>query len=124
MLEHARERPRESLGVFTMGVRHGDRIEERLRDPQRQDPGLEAALSGCFDESRDGRFFVKNLERVQGDERDAIILSIGYGKNARGDLPYRFGPLLSDGGHRRLNVAITRAKERVTLVSSFDSRDM
>src|SRR5262249_35827426 len=77
-----------------------------------------------FDENREERFFVKNLERVQGDERDAIILSIGYGKNARGDLPYRFGPLLMEGGERRLNVAVTRAKNRVTLVSSFSHRDM
>ena len=77
-----------------------------------------------LDESRPERFFVKNLERVQGDERDAIILSIGYGKNARGDLPYRFGPLLNEGGERRLNVAVTRAKNRLTLVSSFSARDM
>ena len=52
---------------------------------------------------------MKNLERVQGDERDAIILSIGDRKDASGTLPYRFGPLLTEGGERRLNVAITRA---------------
>jgi very-short-patch-repair endonuclease len=124
VLEHARERPDESLGVITMGIRHRDRIEERLRDRLRQDPDLEAELSGFFDESRDERFFVKNLERVQGDERDAIILSIGYGKNDRGGLVYRFGPLLSEGGERRLNVAVTRAKNRITLVSSFSAHDM
>jgi hypothetical protein len=61
---------------------------------------------------------------VQGDERDAIILSLGYGKNARGDLVYRFGPLLTEGGERRLNVAVTRAKHRLTLVCSFSARDM
>ena len=124
VLEHARERPAESLGVITMGIRHRDRIEERLRDRLRQDPQLAAELAGFFDESREERFFVKNLERVQGDERDAIILSIGYGKNARGNLVYRFGPLLTEGGERRLNVAVTRAKNRITLVSSFSSRDM
>jgi hypothetical protein len=64
------------------------------------------------------------LERVQGDERDATILTIGYGKNAAGRLVYRFGPLLQDGGERRLNVAVTRAKKRMTLVSSFASGDM
>ncbi len=63
-------------------------MRQRLRKCLRQDP----ELAGFFDESHEERFFVKNLERVQGDERDAIILSIGYGKNARGDLPYRFGP--------------------------------
>ncbi len=61
---------------------------------------------------------------MQGDERDAIILSVGYGKNARGDLPYRFGPLLQEGGERRLNVAVTRAKSRMTLVASFTHHDM
>ena len=124
ILRHARERPGESLGVITMGIKHRDRIEERLRDRLRQDPELAAELAGFFDERQDERFFVKNLERVQGDERDAIILSIGYGKNDRGDLVYRFGPLLTEGGERRLNVAVTRAKNRITVVSSFSSRDM
>jgi len=124
ILEHARERPEESLGVITMGIKHKTRIEERLRQHLRQDPALADELAGFFDESRDEQFFVKNLERVQGDERDAIILSIGYGKDARGGLPYRFGPLLTEGGERRLNVAVTRAKDRLTLVSSFSSRDM
>ena len=68
---------------------------------------------------RDDRFFVKNLETVQGDEREAIILTIGYGKAANGDLPHRFGPLTHEAGHRRLNVAVTRAKRRMTVVSSF-----
>ena len=124
ILQHARERPEESLGVITMGIRHKDRIEERLRQCLRDDPELAGELAEFFDESREEQFFVKNLERVQGDERDAIILSIGYGKDDRGGLPYRFGPLLTEGGERRLNVAITRAKNRITLVSSFSSRDM
>src|SRR5262249_23014290 len=55
---------------------------------------------------------------------DAIILSIGYGKNEVGDLLYRFGPLLMEGGERRLNVAITRARQRMTVVSSFSHNDM
>ena len=65
-----------------------------------------------------------SIERVQGDERDAIILSVGYHKAANGTLPYRFGPLNQEGGERRLNVAITRARSFMTLVSSFDHRDM
>jgi very-short-patch-repair endonuclease len=124
ILQHARRRPDESLGVITMGIKHSNRIEEALRQRLRDDPSAAADLADFFDESKQERFFVKNLERVQGDERDAIILSIGYGKNARGDLPYRFGPLLMDGGERRLNVAVTRAKDRLTLVSSFSSGDM
>ena len=116
--------PSESLGVIAMGIKHANRIEECLRQRLRDDPELADELAEFFDENREERFFVKNLERVQGDERDAIILSIGYGKNARGDLLYRFGPLLTEGGERRLNVAVTRAKNRLTLVSSFSSRDM
>jgi very-short-patch-repair endonuclease len=81
-------------------------------------------LDGFFDNKRPERFFVKNLERVQGDERDAIILSIGYGKSETGDLVYHFGPLLQEGGERRLNVAITRARRRMTVVSSFSHEDM
>jgi very-short-patch-repair endonuclease len=124
VLEHARSRPGESLGIITMGIKHSGRIEEALRDRLRQDSELADELADFFDENKEERFFVKNLERVQGDERDAIILSIGYGKNPRGDLVYRFGPLLTEGGERRLNVAVTRAKHRLTLVSSFTAHDM
>lgn len=124
ILEHAKTLPDESLGVIAMGIKHANRIEECLRERLHENPELEVELGEFFDESREERFFVKNLERVQGDERDTVILSIGYGKNQRGDLPYRFGPLLTDGGERRLNVAVTRAKNRITLVSSFSSRDM
>jgi hypothetical protein len=77
-----------------------------------------------FDPSRSERFFVKNLERVQGDERDAIIISIGYGKDRAGNPPHRFGPLLPEGGRRRLNVAVTRARQKLTVVSSFSHLDV
>ena len=118
--EHARTRPTESLGVITMGIKHQDRVLAALDAAMEADPDLASFL----DEQRDERFFVKNLERVQGDERDAIILSIGYGKDRNGKLPYRFGPLLQDGGERRLNVAVTRARRRMTVVSSFSHLDM
>jgi very-short-patch-repair endonuclease len=120
ILDHARDRPDESLGVIAMGIKHANRIEERLREVLQDHPELDE----FFDEGREERFFVKNLERVQGDERDAIVLSVGYGKTAEGRLLYRFGPLLYEGGERRLNVAVTRAKRRMTLVSSFDASDM
>jgi very-short-patch-repair endonuclease len=120
ILRHAASRPAESLGVIAMGIKHAQRVDEALRTTLKERPEFET----FFAEDRDEPFFVKNLERVQGDERDAIILSIGYGKNPRGQLVYRFGPLLVSGGERRLNVAITRAKKRMTLVSSFTSADM
>ena len=120
VIEHARTRPSETLGVITMGIRHQERILAALDAVMEAD----ADLATFLDESRDERFFVKNLERVQGDERDAIILSIGYGKDRNGKLPYRFGPLLQEGGERRLNVAVTRARRRMTVVSSFSHLDM
>ena len=120
VLDHAEHRPDESLGVIAMGIKHADRIDVALRAALHARPELHR----FFDEDHDDAFFVKNLERVQGDERDAIILSIGYGKSPDGRLPYRFGPLLQEGGHRRLNVAVTRARTRMTVVSSFSHHDM
>jgi len=121
VLEHARTRPQESLGVIALGVRHAERIDLALRS------ALESAgphVEAFFADDAAEPFFVKNLERVQGDERDAIILSIGYGKHPDGRMRYQWGPLLRDGGERRLNVAATRAKHRLTVVSSFSSYDV
>ncbi len=120
VIEHAAARPSETLGVIALGIKHQQRIQRALDEALRERPDLDV----FFDESRRERFFVKNLERVQGDERDAIILTVGYGKDRSGKLPYRFGPLLYDGGERRLNVAVTRARRRMAVVSSFDHRDM
>ncbi|MCY0878152.1 MAG: AAA domain-containing protein [Firmicutes bacterium] len=120
ILDHAQRHADESLGVITMGVKHADRIQLALEEALRERPDVDAFFAG----GRPEPFFIKNLERVQGDERDAIIISIGYGKDGTGRLPFRFGPLLYDGGERRLNVAITRARRRMVVVSSFDHRDM
>jgi very-short-patch-repair endonuclease len=91
-------------------------LEQRLRD----EPDLQA----FFQESGEEPFFVKNLERVQGDERESIILSVGYGKGNDGRLRYMWGPLLQSGGYRSLNVAITRARSRMTLVTSFLAEEL
>jgi very-short-patch-repair endonuclease len=120
ILEHARTRPGESLGVIALGIKHAERIDTSLRGALARQPELEF----FFADDRPEPFFVKNLERVQGDERDAIILSIGYGKHPDGRMRYQWGPLLRDGGERRLNVAATRAKHSLTLVSSFSSQDV
>ena len=137
VLAHAREHPAESLGVIALGIKHAERIDAALRtalarlgeavgpaDPAGLSDGEYAALEAFFAEDVPEPFFVKNLERVQGDERDAIILSIGYGKHPDGRMRYQWGPLLRDGGERRLNVAATRAKHRLTLVSSFSGHDV
>jgi very-short-patch-repair endonuclease len=120
ILDHARKRPSETLGVITMGIRHMDRVQAALDRELEKYPELHE----FFDPNRNERFFVKNLERVQGDERDAIIISIGYAKDRAGNLPLRFGPLLSEGGRRRLNVAITRSRQQLTVVSSFNHLDI
>lgn len=120
VLEHAQSRPEESLGVIALGIKHAEAVEAGLLAEMPNHPELEP----FFDEAREERFFVKNLERVQGDERDAIILAVGYGKQPDGTLPHRFGPLNIAGGERRLNVAVTRAKQRMTVVSSFEADDI
>jgi very-short-patch-repair endonuclease len=123
--DHARTRPTASLGVIAMGIKHANRIQEALRRARATDDALAAFLDGTAStQAREEKFFVKNLERVQGDERDAIILTIGYGKSADGRMMYRFGPVNNEGGERRLNVAITRARSRMTVVSSFSAADM
>ncbi len=122
VLEHAHENSDETLGVIAFGQHHADNIENALH---RRLSGVDdPTLDVFFSETNEERFFIKNIERVQGDERDNIILSVGYHKDANGNLPYRFGPILQEGGERRLNVAVTRARSRLTLVSSFSHRDM
>jgi very-short-patch-repair endonuclease len=122
MLEHARDRSDETLGVIAMGSHHAIRVDAALRErlEQLRDPTLDR----FFSDNQQERAFVKNLERVQGDERDAIILTIGYTKQADGRLLNRFGPINIKGGERRLNVAVTRARRRITVVSGFSHTDM
>ncbi|MDE0267994.1 MAG: AAA domain-containing protein [Acidimicrobiaceae bacterium] len=121
MLAHARNRPEETLGVITMGLQHARRIEAELDQQLRQ---LSDELVDFFEDSNEERTFVKSIESVQGDERDAIILSVGYGWDHNGRLPHRFGPINQQGGERRLNVAVTRARKRMTVVSSFSHIDI
>ncbi len=118
--DHAHSTPQWTLGVIAMGIKHSDRIAEALRRARIEDPALDAFCDSQPDEA----IFVKNLERVQGDERDAIILSVGYGKGADGKMLHRFGPINNAGGERRLNVAVTRARSQMTVVSSFLATDL
>lgn len=121
VIEHARTRPGESLGVIALGLAHTQRLDDAVR---RALLGLDPQTAAFFKEDVHERFFIKNLERVQGDERDAIILSVGYGKTPHGRVLHRFGPLNVEGGERRLNVAITRAKKRMTVVSSISADEL
>lgn len=117
--EAAGERPL-SLGVGTLNLRQQVGILDELEVRRRQDPSVEP----FFDRSRDEPFFVKNLENIQGDERDAIFLSITYGKSNDGRLRYNFGPLNRENGWRRLNVLVTRARRQMKVFSSIRDHDI
>ena len=107
-----------SVGVITFNVQQRDLIINLLSSCG--EPALVASLEADGADT----LFVKNLENVQGDERDAIIFSLGFSKNDRGVLPLNFGPLNRSGGERRLNVAVTRARSSVRIFSSFLPQDM
>ncbi len=116
VLEHFRAHPGETLGVIAFSQRQQIAILDELERQRRQQPELEP----FFADERESPFFVKNLENVQGDERDVIFLSVGYGPDeTTGRVAMRFGPLNLAGGERRLNVAITRARCRLHLFASL-----
>ena len=120
VIAHARETPGDTLGVAAFSIRQRDAILNAIEAARRDNPDTEAFFSAHPDEP----FFVKNLENVQGDERDSIMISVGYGRGADGKLAMRFGPLSADGGERRLNVLITRAKKRCIVFSSIGADDI
>lgn len=121
VFELMRQRPdSESVGVVTLSRAQADLIEQ-LIDLRRL---LEREFDDRFSEELDERFFVKNLENVQGDERDHMILSVCYGRTADGRVPNRFGPINQKGGARRLNVVVTRARLSMTLVHSLQASDI
>ncbi|MGP3927883.1 AAA domain-containing protein [Streptomyces sp. 8N616] len=115
VLHHFDTRPAMSLGVVALSKAQADTIDEAVQQARLARPDMDAH----FTEDRLHGFFVKNLEAVQGDERDVMILSIGYGRDADGKLHSRFGPVNNEGGWRRLNVAVTRARTRMEVVASF-----
>ena len=120
VMEHARTQPNLTLGVAAFSIAQARRIEDDLEILRRQDPSYETYFAKHPDEP----FFVKNLENVQGDERDVILISVGYGKTEDGRMPMNFGPLNQDGGERRLNVLITRARRRCVVFSNFNADDL
>ncbi len=120
VIEHALRTPNRSLGVIAFSQRQQDRILDELEILRRSNPSCE----GFFAATRNDPFFVKNLENVQGDERDVIFLSVGYGPDESGKVAMRFGPLNRAGGERRLNVAVTRARHAMTVVSSITAGDV
>ena len=112
----------QSLGVVTMNAKQMDLITTLLEESD--DPLIAEHMPG-EGVAPDKTIFVKNLENVQGDERDVILMSVGFSKDPlKNRLPLNFGPLNRQGGQRRLNVAVTRARSAVVVFASFDPEDM
>lgn len=109
-----------SLGIGTFSVAQKQAILEELEHRLQENPELDPYFNTTGDKS----FFVKNIENIQGDERDVMLISIGYGFDETHNLSISFGPLNNEGGERRLNVLTTRAKEKCVVFSNFKSSDM
>ncbi|TGE26538.1 DUF3320 domain-containing protein [Hymenobacter metallicola] len=120
VLHHARTTPGLTLGVVAFSTAQRQAIQDALEKLRKQHPETEVFFSRHAHEP----FFVKNLENVQGDERDVILISIGYGRTREGYLSMSFGPLNGEGGERRLNVLITRAKQRCEVFTSLTADDL
>ncbi|MCX7427798.1 MAG: AAA domain-containing protein [Planctomycetia bacterium] len=120
VMEHARTCGDKTLGVGAFAISQRNAIMDELEVRRRKEPDLEPFFSAA----RPDPFFVKNLESIQGDERDVIFISVGYGKDQNGRMTMNFGPLSAQKGERRLNVLITRARERCEVFSSITADDI
>ncbi len=120
VFEHCKKHPNRSLGVVTFSEAQQNAVDAAIRQKRLKDPHFDK----FFIDDKEEPFFIKNLENVQGDERDTIIFSIGYAKDSKGIMYMNFGPLSREGGYRRLNVAITRAKYNVKFVGSIVPTDI
>jgi hypothetical protein len=121
VMHHYATRPGMSLGVVAFSEAQASAIETAVTAARAARPELEQYFNSG---DRLRGFFVKNLETIQGDERDVLIFSIGYGPDENRKLTMNFGPLIKPGGWRRLNVAITRAHYRNEIISSIRAGDI
>jgi very-short-patch-repair endonuclease len=119
-VDHYQRFPDKSLGVGAFNIKQHiailEEIEVQLKAHQEMEP--------FFKSDRPEHFFVKNLETIQGDERDVILISVGYGRDVAGKLSLNFGPINREGGERRLNVLMSRARERCVVFSNFTAGDL
>ncbi|MCA1318375.1 DUF4011 domain-containing protein [Bacillus tianshenii] len=116
--------PNKSVGIITFNSKQQSKIMDMIDKATGEDEEFNAIYQQVMSQELDERVFVKNIENVQGDERDIILFSIGYAKNEEGKVYNRFGSLNQKGGENRLNVAITRAKEGIVVVSSIEPDEL
>ncbi len=115
--------PDKTVGVITFNSKQQEKIQDYVDQLTEADLEFNALYHQVMARDVDSRLFIKNIENVQGDERDIIIFSIAYGRNLQGRVSVIFGTLNRQGGENRLNVAITRGKEKVIVVSSVGPED-
>ena len=114
ILRRLRTNPQDSIGVVTFSSAQQNLIEDLMEEAFSRDTELEVRNAALPEP-----VFIKNLENVQGDERDVILFSVGYGSDKNGKVSMNFGPLNKEGGWRRLNVAITRARKEMVVYSAI-----
>lgn len=117
----------ETLGIITFNINQRTAIEDMLEKRARDNKSFRDVYTqeiDRYEDNEDVSLFVKNIENVQGDERDIIIFSVGYGKNENGRVSVNFGSLSQDGGENRLNVAISRAKKKIYVVTSIEPEEL
>ena len=121
VMAHAEKSPELSLGVVAFSMAQRDLIQIEVELLRRENPAVDAYFNGAHPTEP---FFIKNLENVQGDERDVIFISIGYGRNESGRIAKEFGPVNREGGERRLNVLISRAKMGMEVFCNFRADEL
>ena len=118
---------KQSIGIITFNAEQENAIEDAIDNECERNPKFRDLILKEQNRKENGEdisLFVKNLENVQGDERDIIIFSIGYARNEYGKVVAHFGPLSTEGGENRLNVAITRAKEKIYVITSIEPEEL
>ncbi|MEH7333959.1 AAA domain-containing protein [Neobacillus drentensis] len=116
--------PGKTVGIITFNSKQQSKIQDQIDKLMSEDEEFNAVYNQMLTRDLDERVFVKNIENVQGDERDIILFSITYAKNEEGKVYNRFGMLNQKGGENRLNVAVTRAKEGIIVVSSIEPEEL
>jgi len=116
--------PNLSVGIITFNAKQQDKILDEIDKLAETDKEFDTIYNQVQSRELDERIFVKNIENVQGDERDVIIFSVGYAKGENGRVYNRFGTLSQSGGENRLNVAVSRAKEKIIVVSSIEPSEL